>query len=86
MKTFYFNTGVRPENVPNFPYNYHKEKGHKIMGTLCIPFDCEAPDNAALMFLCDNPELPESKFDNVSVYPVFNTSMVSKYVYFRINS
>jgi len=87
MNTFYFNTGVRPETVhnPSFPYEYHKKVGNVIRGgVLQCPFDCDAPEDAQLMFLCDNPELPESKAENVIVREVFNTSMISKYAYFRI--
>ena len=85
MNTFYFNTGVNPKNVTNFPYEYHKNNGHLIKnGTLQIPFDCKAPKTAQLMWLCDNPNLDESKSKNVKVYPVFNTTMLSKYAYFII--
>lgn len=87
MKTRYFNTGVRAYHVTNFPFEYHKEQGHRIdaNGVLSIPFDCEAPDNAKLMFLCNNPELPESKNDNVLVVSVSNTTMISKYAYFKVS-
>ena len=53
-----------------------------------IPFDVsnEIPNNASLMFLCDNPDLPESKNKNVIVTPVFNTDIISKFAYFKINS
>lgn len=83
MNTFYFNTGVRPETVSNFPYDYHRKQGHKIRGTLLIPFDCEAPKNDTLMFLCDNPNLKEASLDNVTAYPVSNTTMLSKCAYFK---
>jgi len=87
MNTFYFNTGVNPNNVINFPYEYHKKVGNVIRGgVLQCPFDCDAPEDASLMFLCDNPNLDESKASNVIVVPVSNTSMVSKYAYFRIKS
>ena len=84
MNTFYFNTGVRPHTVSNFPYEYHKKMGHVIRDTLLIPFDCEAPKDAVLMFLCPHNDLPESKLENVKVFKVFNTSMTSDYAYFRI--
>ena len=86
MNTFYFNTGVRPHTIhnPEFPYDYHKKQGHIIRNTLLIPFDCEAPKNATLLFLCDNPNLPNSQQENVLVAPVSNTTMHSKYAYFRI--
>ena len=86
MKRFTFNTGVRPENVINFPYEYHRSVGNIISRTLLIPFDADAPENASLMFLCDNPNLPESKADTVIVREVFNTSLVSKYAYFRVTA
>jgi len=87
MKTFYFNTGVQTNTISNFPYEYHKKVGDVISdnGVLHCPFDCDAPENASLMFLCDNPDLDESKANNVIVCEVFNTSMVSKYAYLRIN-
>lgn len=85
MNTFYFNTGVNPYNVINFPFEYHKKVGNVIKGgTLQCPFDCDAPENAQLMYLCDNPDLPESKNPNILVVPVFNTSMISKYAYFKV--
>jgi hypothetical protein len=84
MNKFYFNTGVRPETVSNFPYDYHKEKGNVIRGTLLIPFECDAPEDAKLMFLCGNPNLDEAKSKNVIVREVFNTNMASKYAYLKI--
>ena len=87
MNTFYFNTGVRPHTIsnPSFPYEYHKKQGHKIdRGTLEIPFDCDAPENASVLFLCSDPELPDSKARNIIVREVFNTTMCSKYAYLRI--
>jgi hypothetical protein len=86
MNTFYFNTGVRPETVhnPEFPYEYHRKKGHVIRGTLLIPFDCDAPADSTLIYMCDNPDLPESKNPNVKVCEVFNSTMCSKYAYMRI--
>lgn len=85
MNTFYFNTGVRPNEINNFPYDYHKEVGNVISGgVLQCPFECDAPKDAELLFLCGNPDLLESKADNVIVCEVFNTSIMSKYAYFRI--
>ena len=87
MNTFYFNTGVRPSTVhnPPFPYKYHEKKGHSIArGVLEIPFDCDAPQDAEFLFGCDNPDLPESKIPNVIVREIFNTSLVSKYAYFKV--
>ena len=87
MKTFYFNTGVKPCTIhnPEFAYDYHKKAGHTIKnGTLQIPFDCEAPDNAKLLFLCDNPSLPQAQSEGVVVCKIFNTTMISSYAYFLI--
>lgn len=94
MNKFYFNTGVRSENVINFPYDYHYKKGNVINGTLCIPFECDAPSNAKPILCCDNPNLPESSvnsFNNykgenrkVIVCEMFNTNMVSKYAYLSV--
>ncbi len=81
--TFYFNTGVRPETVSNFPYKYHEEKGDVIRGTLLIPFECDAPENAQLKYLCDNPNL-EPNTPNVKVYEVTGGNMSSKYAYFIV--
>jgi hypothetical protein len=86
MQTFYFDTGVKPENVhnPEFAYAYHKKAGNVIKnGTLQIPFDCDVEEGAALMFLCDNPSLPEASIPGVVVREVFNTTMASKYAYLR---
>ena len=79
MKTFYFNTGV----TIVAPYGKQVRRG----GTNQIPFDVsgDMPDNVSLMFLSDNPELPESKNANVIVTPVFNTDIISKYAYFKIS-
>ena len=82
MNTFYFNTGVKPENVSNFPYEYHKKVENVIKGTLCIPFDCDAPVDATLMFMCGDKNLPRT--ENVIVREVFNSSSPSKYAYFRL--
>lgn len=82
MNRFYFNTGVKPSNVSNFPYEYHSEIGNVIRGTLLIPFDCDVPKDSKLMFLCDsNDACLES--ENVVVTEVFNSNMNSKYAYFK---
>ncbi|MCK9543435.1 MAG: hypothetical protein M0R03_15550 [Novosphingobium sp.] len=85
MNTFYFNTGVNPSNVINFPYEYHRKIGNVIRGTLLIPMECDAPSNATFMFGCDNPNLDESKAENVLVTPILNSNLSSKYGYFRLN-
>jgi hypothetical protein len=84
MNRFYFNTGVKPMNVINFPYDYHKKIGNVIRGTLLVPFDCDAPENAEFMFACNNSEMTELKQTNVQVYPILGGNLISKYAYFRI--
>lgn len=81
MKTFYFDTGVRFADFPTL-YGRQVNRG----GNKQIPFDVSdtVPDNAALLFLCDNPELPDAKRHDVLVELVFNTDVVSKYAYFRV--
>jgi hypothetical protein len=81
MKTFYFNTGVKYSDYPTLYGAAVVRNGVKV-----IPFDVDdsVPDNAVLMSMCDNPELPESKLQNVIVVPVFNTDMISKFAYFKI--
>jgi hypothetical protein len=82
MKTFYFNTGVRPENVINFPYEYHNKVGNKIHGTLVIPFDCkDVPENAIFQFACDN-DIPG--YEHLLKKEIFNSNLCSKYAYFLL--
>lgn len=79
LNQFYFNTGVL---YANYPYLYGDQVNRG--GTKQIPFQADAPQDAHLMFLCDNPNLPESTIPGVIVREVFNTSMCSKYAYFRL--
>jgi len=79
MNKFYFNTGVRPGSGSKL----WKDQVWR-NGTKQIPLECDAPENATLMFCCDNPNLPESKLKNFIVCEIFNSSMCSKYAYFRI--
>ena len=82
MKTFYFNTGVCPENNPHLMPGQVWRGGVKQ-----IPFDCvDVPDEAELMFLCPYDDLPESKLPNVIVRSVHNTTMVSDFAYFKLMS
>lgn len=83
MKTFYFNTGVRPY-IHNPPVKIGK--GQCVRGgTMQIPFDCEnVPDNAQFLFASDNPEPMEAKAENVIVREIFNSTLVSKYACFRL--
>ena len=86
MRTMYFDTGVSQTAVYTHP-PYHPRifKGQVWRnGTKQIPYDVDAPENATEMFLCDTPDLPESKLPGVIVREVFNTTMSSKYVYLKI--
>jgi len=85
MNKFYFNTGVKPQNITSFPYEYHKRVGNVIRGTLLIPFECDAPENATFLYACDNPKLPASDANNIKVCEIFNSNLLSKYAYFRVN-
>lgn len=80
MTRFFFNTGVI---VGNNPY-LARTSTVSPNGVYTIPFDCDAPKDSTLMFLCDDPNLPESRQESVRVFPVSNTTMVSKYAYFKI--
>ncbi len=81
MKTFYFDTGVKPYNhtprVSIMPGNVVRG------GTLQIPFDCEnVPENATFLYACDaeNASLDE----NIICREMTNTNMLSKFAYFRL--
>ncbi len=80
MNTFYFNTGVKPYNCNGLTKGQVWRNGEKQ-----IPFDCDAPEDAELIYLCDNPDLDSAKNQNVIVREVFNTTINSKYAYFRVN-
>lgn len=82
MKIFYFNTGVRTYNFPDFPYDYHKAVGNVISpaGILQIPFECEdVPEGATFEFACDNPDLHHNHY---LVREIISGNMLSKYAYF----
>jgi len=81
MNTFYFNTGVKPYNCNGLTKGQVWRNGEKQ-----IPFDCDAPEDAVLMYLCSNPELDAASYPNVIVREVFNTTMASKFAYFRIKT
>lgn len=85
--TFYFNTGVRPNPCAKPPIKASPEFGQVLRdGTVQIPFQVEGvPENAFLLFLCDNPDLPESKVKNVLVAKLLpGSGMISKFAYFRL--
>lgn len=79
MRTMYFNTGCTPNNSPNL----YKDQVWR-NGTKQIPFDVDAPETARLLFLCDDPNAPETKIPGVIVREVFNTSMSSRYAYLKV--
>ena len=84
MKTFYFNTGVTPFGHSNPPMTLGAGEVWR-GGTKQIPFDCkDVPDNASFMFACDNPSLRESTYENVIVREIFNSTLCSKFAYFKV--
>jgi len=87
MKTFYFNTGVRPQwhPHPGLVIPATCTKGMVLRGgTKQIPFDADVPENAIFMYGCDDPNHLEGKSPNVIVARLENTILLSKYGYFRI--
>ena len=75
MKTFYFNTGVKP----CYP---GPETGVLIRGEYHIPFDCEdVPDNAIFKYACANAEA-EKKDPNFIVRKIHNSKLISEYAVF----
>ena len=77
-RTFYFDTGVKPYGHTNPPYKL--SAGHVIRGTVQIPFECEAPENAFFKFACDNPEAGKGLF----CAEILSGAMVSKYAFFSL--
>lgn len=80
-KTFWFNTGVTIRG----PYGCQQWRN----GTIQIPVICEnVPENAIFKFACDNPDLPEKKWNNYFVAEILNSgekgALCSKYAYFQI--
>lgn len=82
MKTFHFNTGVKPYSH-NPPVKI--SPGYVINGdVMVIPFDCEnVPEGAIFMFACDNLNLKEAGYPNVVVREIFNSKLIFKYAYFQ---
>ena len=83
-KTFYFNTGVRPESgSPLYGRQVWKN------GTKQIPFICEnVPDNAIFWFACDSKDLPESSSKGVIVRAIVDHGpggLLSQFAYFKTN-
>ena len=79
MATFYFDTGVRPENTNGL-------FGSQVWrnGTKQIPFECDAPEGSVLVMMCDDPDLPAKLAPGVRVFPVRDTEMKSLYAYMRV--
>lgn len=78
MKTFYFDTGVKPENRRGVGLC----AGQVWRGTLQMTFDCEGiPENAVFKFACDNT--PPGN-EHLLRREMHNTTMVSKYAFFQL--
>ncbi len=79
MKTFYFDTGVRPyAHTPPVPVT----SGYVLRGTMQIPFNCEGvPDGAFFKFAADDPTLGKG-LHCAEILP--GSAMVSKYAFFQI--
>jgi hypothetical protein len=68
IKTYWFNTGVLPQNCldkSGKPILFGLEQWRN--GTKQVPYKVINPpeENHIVMFLCDNPNLEESKLSNV---------------------
>jgi hypothetical protein len=78
MKTYYFNTGVKPWNSSPLKdgeiWSSHNEK--------LIPFtvDKEIPENKTFQYGANNPNLATN--DNVIVAKVLSGGLCSEYAYF----
>lgn len=81
MKTFYFNTGVRPY-IHNPPVRVQTGDIVSSNGVLLVPFQCEdVPDNSIFQFCCNN--IPPGS-ESLLKREMFNTNMVSKYAFFKV--
>ena len=83
MRTFKFNTGVKCADT-----NRGLSKGEILStnGVILIPFSCDIPDDLDVTFLfgCDSLNAPY-KENNFIVKEIFNSTIISKYAYFRVN-
>lgn len=79
MKTFYFDTGVRPyDHTPPVKV----KQGQVLRGTIQIPFDCEGvPEGYTFCFACDNKDVPNS--EHLFVAEIHNSVLASKYAFFK---
>lgn len=75
MTEFYFNTGVKLPTVCH-------AKGARLSSNnvWIIPFECEAPKNAQLLFLSDYL----NQKDGVAFEIKQPSSLIGRYAYFRI--
>lgn len=83
MKTFNFNTGVKPFDH-NPPADMAFMKGYKDSGNgvYVIPFDCkDVPDGATFAYACDH-NIPGD--EDLIKREIFNSILISKYAYFRL--
>ncbi len=77
MKTFYFDTGVKP-----YAHNPPVKLGKRqiLRGTIQIPFDCEdVPEGARFLHGSDDPNPSHA---NEIVREIHNSTLVSKYAHF----
>lgn len=87
ISTFFFNTGVRPNPFAKPPIRALPQFGQVLKGgTVQIPFQVEnVPSKSELLFLCNYPDLPESKHPGRIVARLLpGSGMVSEYAYFRL--
>ena len=78
MKTFYFNTGVRPESGAKL-----QDGQVWLNGTKQIPFDCkDVPEDSTFLCACDKENLYTQ--ENVIMREIYNSTIISKFAYFRL--
>ena len=88
IKTFYFDTGVKPIDTSWRPHHSGTReiplcKGQVWRnGTKQIPFDCEdVPDGATFAFACDYPDM--KGYEGFIIRQIHNSTLISKYAYFK---
>lgn len=77
LNRFYFDTGVRP------PSPLHADQVWR-NGTKQIPFDCEAPIGSELVCCVGTPDVKILESPFLKSFPIFNTSLLASYAYFRL--
>lgn len=83
-KTYYFNTGVRPETIQNFPYEYHRKKGNVIRGTLQIPFECEDVPDKAIFRYAGAADCKLKDYPDVKGFKILSGNLLSEYAFFKL--